>query len=274
MATTPQSAISSATATLYLGDSVEVMRSLPDESVDLIFADPPYHLSNGGTTIRGGKRTSVDKGAWDRSSGLAADHAFDLAWLTECRRLLTADGSLWVSGTFHNIYSVGYALQELGFRVLNDIAWFKPNAPFNAGCRSFTHSHETLLWSSKSENSRHTFDYPFTREGEFPEDRLKNPGKQMRSVWSIPRVPERERSFGKHPTQKPEALLRRILAATSEVGDTVLDPFCGSGTTGAVAVGMGRRFIGIDSDPAYLHDIAAVRIAASLGTDEDRLELL
>lgn len=210
----------------------------------MIFADPPYRLSNDGFTCQGGKWVSVNKGAWDRSQGIIADHKFHLAWLSECKRLLKDDGTLWVSGTYHAIYSIGYALQLLGFRILNDICWFKPNASPNLSRRYFTASHETVIWAAKSTSSRHYFDYEAMR--------AENGGKQMRSMWSIPSTPAREKAFGKHPTQKPLMLLRRIIMASSRPGDIVLDPFCGSGTTGVAAIEQNRKFIGIDSSRDYL----------------------
>ncbi len=252
------------TAEVHVGECLEVMRSLNDESVDVVIADPPYFLSNGGTTVRSGKRASVDKGLWDRSSGLEADHRFNVEWMTEARRVLRPDGTMWISGTMHNIYSIGFAACELEMRILNDVIWFKPNAPFNAGCRSFTHSHETLLWLSKSTSARHIFNYPWTKQTSFPGDKLKNDGKQMRSVWSIPVTPARERIHGTHPTQKPEALLERIILSTSNPTAVILDPFAGSGTTGAVAVRHGRSFIGIEIDEHYALDVAVPRITAEL----------
>ena len=252
-------------ATIHVGDCLEVMQALPDASVGLIVADPPYFLSNDGYSVSGGRRVSVNKGDWDRSQGWEADHQFNLAWPRECRRLLVPDGAIWVSGTFHSIHSVGMALQQLGYHVLAEVAWFKPNAAPNVGCRSFTHSHETLLWAKLNRSARHTFNYDYTR-GDFPGDRLKAPDRQMRTVWSIPLTPGRERTNGKHPTQKPLALLERIVLATSCPGDLILDPFCGSGTTGVAAVRHGRRFIGIELDRGYA-DLAHLRISGDLPVD-------
>ncbi|HBK86245.1 MAG TPA: site-specific DNA-methyltransferase, partial [Firmicutes bacterium] len=208
---------------LFQGDCLDVMRGFPAARVDMIFADPPYRLSNDGLTCQSGRWVSVNKGEWDRSEEVVADHEFHLAWLGECKRLLKDDGTLWVSGTYHAIFSIGYALQLLGFRILNDICWFKPNASPNLSRRYFTASHETLIWAAKSSSSRHYFDYDAMR--------AENAGKQMRSMWPIPSTPAREKTFGKHPTQKPLTLLRRIVSASSRPGDIVLDPFCGSGTT-------------------------------------------
>ena len=258
-------------ATLYHGDCLEVMYSLPEESVDMVFADPPYGLSNDGFSVHSGRQVSVNKGEWDRSKGVQEDYEFHLAWLEACRRLLTPNGTIWVSGTYHSIYSCGFAMTKLGYRILNDIAWYKPNAAPNLGRRMFTASHETLIWASKSKKAKHTFNYDAMREGNFPEDRFKNPGKQMRSVWGIDEdstvweitTPKKsEKTFGKHPTQKPEALLDRIVLASTKPGDVVLDPFCGSGTTGVSALRFGRTFIGIDMDRNYLKEIVVSRVKA------------
>jgi site-specific DNA-methyltransferase (adenine-specific) len=229
---------------LYVGDCIETLNGLPEESVDLIFADPPYNLSNGGTSVHAGKRVSVDKGDWDKSSGPKEDFEFHLAWIDACRRVLKKDGTIWISGTYHSIFACGYALQLLDYRILNDVAWFKPNAAPNLGCRMFTASHETLIWASKSKKSRHTFNYKEMREGDFPSDFLKKPGKQMRSVWSVTTPAKSEKVFGKHPTQKPLELVRRTIIASTNEGDVVLDPFMGSGTTAVAAKIEGRKFTG------------------------------
>ncbi len=238
---------------LYHADSLKLLRRIPDNCIDVIFADPPYNLSNDGITCHAGKMVSVNKGDWDRSRGFVEDVAFHEAWLTECRRILRPEGTIWVSGTYHNIYQCGYLLQKLGFHILNDIIWLKPNAAPNLACTTFAHSHETLLWARKSRKAKHTFNYELMKNGNFPEDKLKLPGKQMRSVWSIPTPTPSEKEFGKHPTQKPLALLRRVLLASTREGDIVLDPFNGSGTTG-IACKMigGRKYIGIDNEREYI----------------------
>ena len=230
------------------------------ESVDMIFADPPYNLSNGGTSVHSGKRVSVDKGIWDKSKGAREDFEFHANWIEECKRLLKKDGTIWVSGTYHSIFACGYALQLNDFRILNDIAWYKPNATPNFGCRMFTASHETLIWASKNKKSKHVFHYSEMREGSFPNDSLKKPGKQMRSIWSITTPTKSEKLYGKHPTQKPLALLERIVRASSNPGDVILDPFCGSATTGIAAIKNRRKFIGIDSQEDYLLNLAIPRI--------------
>jgi site-specific DNA-methyltransferase (adenine-specific) len=246
---------------LYEGDCRSVLEDLPPGSVDLIFADPPYNLSNGGFTCHGGRRAPVDKGGWDASAGVAEDFSFHTAWIAACRRVLSGNGTIWVSGTYHSIYACGYALRLQGFEFLNDVCWFKPNAPPNLSARYFTASHETLIWAKKSGSGRHTFNYRDMKEGAWPGDDLKRPGKQMRTVWSIPSPRGVEKRFGNHPTQKPCALLRRVILASSREGDLVLDPFCGSGTTGLAALAEGRRFIGIDQERKYL-DLSVERCRA------------
>jgi site-specific DNA-methyltransferase (adenine-specific) len=242
---------------LYQGNCLEVLASLPEHSVDMVLADPPYNLSNGGITCHAGRMVSVDKGEWDKSKGVEADHKFAIAWLRACQRVLKDDGTIWVSGTMHKVYSVGFAMQELGYRLLNEICWFKPNASPNLSCRYFTHSHETLIWAAKSEKSKHKFNYELMKQ--------IAGGRQMRSlwmdinvedepqdIWAIGTPTKEEKKYGKHPTQKPLALLERVILASSDIGDTVLDPFTGSSTTGVAAIRHGRLFIGIDIDQRFL----------------------
>lgn len=251
---------SSQNASLYLGSCVEVMDAMPEKSIDMIFADPPYNLSNDGYTVHAGKRVSVNKGDWDKSAGTENDFLFHQGWIEACKRLLKDDGTIWISGTYHSIYACGYALQLQDFRILNDVAWYKPNAAPNLGCRMFTASHETVIWASKSIKSKHTFNYSAMREGDFPSDMIKNPGKQMRSVWSIITPSKNEKIHGKHPTQKPLKLLDRIVLASTNPGDVVLDPFCGSSTTGVSAVVNRRKFIGIDLDEKFLKEMSVPRL--------------
>ena len=255
---------------LYLGDSIEVLNALPAESVDMIFADPPYNLSNGGTSVHAGKRVSVDKGSWDKSAGAKEDFKFHFSWIEACRRVLKKDGTIWISGTYHSIFACGYALQLLDFRILNDIAWYKPNAAPNLGCRMFTASHETIIWASKSKKSKHTFNYKQMREGDFTSDFIKKPGKQMRSIWSITTPSKAEKVFGKHPTQKPTTLLDRIILASTKPGDIVLDPFAGSATTGVSALKFGRSFVGIDLNTEYLNNLAIPRLKAVSKTSKKK----
>ncbi len=247
-------------AQLILGDCIEAMNKMPANSVDMIFADPPYNLSNDGYTVHAGKRVSVNKGDWDKSKGVEEDFDFHFKWIEACKRVLKENGTIWISGTYHSIYACGYALNLQDFRVLNDIAWYKPNAAPNLGRRMFTASHETIIWASKSKKARHTFNYDAMREGHFPSDMLKNEGKQMRSVWSIITPKAWEKRHGKHPTQKPEALLDRIVLSSTNKGDVVLDPFCGSATTGVVAIRHARKFIGLDMSEEYLNTYAIPRL--------------
>jgi len=236
---------------IYQGDCLEILAAIPADCVDLIFADPPYFLSNDGITCHAGKMVSVNKGDWDRSRGPDSNHEFNRAWLAACQRVLKPNGSIWVSGTAHIIHSVGFALQQLGFKLLNDISWVKPNPPPNLSCRYFTHATETLIWAAKNRKSRHTFNYKLMRE-------LAG-GKQMKSVWTIAAPDRAEKRFGKHPTQKPVALLERILRAASNEGDLVLDPFMGSGTTAIAALRLRRVTVCIEQESSYL-DLALARV--------------
>jgi len=238
---------------LYHADCLDLMPRMPEASFDLIFADPPYFLSNDGITCHAGKMVSVNKGKWDESKGPEADHEFTLRWLRQCRRLMKPNGSIWVSGTAHIIHSVGYAMQRLGFKLLNDITWVKPNPPPNLSCRYFTHATETIIWARRDEKGRHKFNYALMR-------RLAR-GKQMKSVWEIPAPAREEKAFGKHPTQKPLALLERILLASTDENDLVLDPFTGSGTTGIAAARINRPFAGIEKEHVSL-DLARLRFIA------------
>jgi site-specific DNA-methyltransferase (adenine-specific) len=260
---------------LCQGDALELLKSLPAGQFELVVADPPYFLSNGGYTCKGGKRAPVSKGEWDVSGGMEADLSFTHAWLKGCRRLLSEEGSLWVSGTQHNIFMVGFVLQQLGYRLLNTVTWYKPNASPNLSCRYFTHSTELLLWAAPQAKGRqrHIFNYGHMKQ--------LNGNKQMRDVWALPKTGEEELSaegegklwsftrpskeekrFGAHPTQKPLALMKRIVEASSKPCAWVLDPFCGSGTTGVAALETGRRFVGVDCDAGCL-ELARRRLAAA-----------
>ena len=238
--------------TVYRGDSLALLDRInaehPEGLFDLIFADPPYFLSGGGQTCRGGKRACVDKGEWDRVQGPEFIHAFNLAWLEKCRRALKPNGTMFVSGTHHVIFSAGFAMQQLGFKLLNDIAWEKTTPPPNLGCRCFTHSTETVLWAAKSANSKHCFNY---------QDMKRVNGKQMKTVWRMAAPGASEKTHGKHPTQKPLALLERCILAASNPGEFVFDPFLGAGSTLVAAARTGRRAMGCDLDPA--HAALAVR---------------
>lgn len=247
------------------------MGRMPAQVFDLIAADPPYNLSNGGTTCSGGKRVAVDKAGWDESRGFEDDHAFNVAWLAACERVLKPSGTIWISGTQHVIFSVGFALQSAGWRILNVVRWYKPNASPNLACRTLTHSTEFVIWAAPPAAAAegkllHTFNYR--------EMKAENGGKQLRDVWCIREDGDAdggvlwemgsargdEKREGKHPTQKPLALLDRIIRASSKPGDLVLDPFNGAGTTGRAATKAGRFYVGIDLDPRYL-DLTARRLA-------------
>ena len=221
-----------------------ILPKIPENSVDMIFADPPYFLSNGGFTCHAGKKVPVNKGKWDVSRGIEENYIFTQRWLRECQRILTPNGTILVSGTSHIIFTVGSAMQSLGYKILNDIAWFKVNPPPNLSCRYFTHSTETIIWAAKNKSSRHYFNYELMRK--------MNNGRQMLSFWSIKAPGVEEKIYGKHPTQKPLQLLYRIVLASTRAGDIVLDPFNGSGTTGIAALREGRQYIGIELEEEYL----------------------
>ena len=240
--------------TLYLGNCLELLKvkEFPENHFYMIFVDPPYHLSNGGITVHVGKMTSVNKGQWDKSNGIKEDYLFHENWLKECKRVLKPNGTIWVSGTYHSIYACGLALQKLGYHILNDFCWYKPNASPNISCRYFTASHETLIWARKDKEAKHKFNYKIAKEGDWLEDSYKKPNKQMRSVWEIGTPKASEKKFGKHPTQKPLELLKRIILTSTDRNDLVLDPFTGSSTTGIAAYLYERKFIGIDKDKEYL----------------------
>ena len=238
---------------LYNADCLDVMAEFPDNYVDMIFADPPYNLSNDGITCHAGKMVKVNKGEWDRSQGFDRDLKFHEAWISKCRRILKPEGTIWISGTQHSIYQCGYLLQKLNFHLLNDISWFKPNAAPNLACTTFAHSHETLLWAKKDRKAKHIFNYEKMKNETFSEDKMKVPGKQMRTVWSIPTPMQSEKEFGKHPTQKPLALLKRIITASTDAGSLILDPFNGGGTTGVAAKMIGnRKYIGIEINNEFI----------------------
>lgn len=275
---------------LICGDSQQVLPQLPDGCADLVFADPPYRLSSGGTTCRGGERVSVDKGTWDTSQGLAADHEWNLSWLRQVQRILKPSGTVWVSGTQHVVFSLGFAMQSLGYQLLNTITWYKPNASPNLGCRQLTHSTELILWAAPAayEPPLYTFHYEALRAA--------NGGVQLRDLWTFSPPAGAERTHGlgdcsctppsctcaglaplpghlsicavtaweeapahaagcparPHPTQKPLALLARILAAAASPGHLVVDPFNGSGTTGVAALAAGCQYVGVDVDDHWL----------------------
>ncbi len=248
------------------GDCIEVMRALPAESVDLIFADPPYNLQLRGDLHRpDNSRVDAVDDHWDRFASFAAYDAFTRAWLAEARRLLKPDGAIWVIGSYHNVFRLGATLQDAGFWILNDVIWRKSNPMPNFRGKRLTNAHETLIWAAKSDQSKYTFNYEAMK--------ALNEGIQMRSDWVIPLCTGAERlktaaGDKAHPTQKPEALLHRVLVASTRPGDVVLDPFFGTGTTGAVAKRLGRRFIGIEREAEY-RAAAEARIAAVRRLDAD-----
>jgi len=253
---------------IIAGDCVEVMQALPAESVDLIFADPPYNLQLKGELHRpdNSRVDAVDE-SWDRFASFAAYDAFSRAWLGAARRELKADGAIWVIGSYHNVFRLGACLQDAGFWILNDVVWRKSNPMPNFRGKRLTNAHETLIWAAKSDQSRYTFNYEAMK--------ALNEGVQMRSDWLIPLCTGGERLKTEagdkaHPTQKPEALLHRVLVASTKPGDVVLDPFFGTGTTGAVARKLGRHFIGIERDEVYAA-AALKRIAAVKPYDADAL---
>ena len=231
---------------LFQGNCLEIMDELYEEKgkcINLIFADPPYFLSNGGITCKSGKMVKVDKGSWDKSEGTQLNHEFNLAWLERCQKLLTDNGTIFVSGTHHVIYSIGFAMQELEFKLLNTITWEKPNPPPNLSRKYFTHSTEMIIWASKNANSKHLFNYE--------EMRKINGGKQMKDVWNLTSPSKNEKAFGKHPTQKPIKLLNRLILAATQKKDVILDPFNGSGTTGVSTVNLERSYIGIEQNKEF-----------------------
>jgi site-specific DNA-methyltransferase (adenine-specific) len=234
---------------LFHDDCINILDNLPKNSVDMIFADPPYFLSNGGISCKAGKMVSVNKADWDKSNGLDKDFEFTYKWINACKKVLKDNGTIWISGTLHNIYQVGYSLQKSKFKILNEITWFKPNAPPNLSCKYFAHAHETILWARKNEKIPHIFNYKTMKDWN---DKITPSGKQMRSIWHIPLTPMNEKIYGKHPTQKPIELLKRIIASSTKENSLVLDPFNGSGTTGVVALMLNRKYIGIEKEEKFL----------------------
>lgn len=237
---------------LFHGDALFLLKQIKSKSVDMIFADPPYFLSGNGITCSAGKMAPVKKGDWDEKIGIKEKHKFNKKWIRACKRVLKDNGTIWISGTMHNIYSIGMALEEEGFRIINNITWKKLNPPPNISCRTFVHSTETILWAKKDiKNSKHKFNYKKMRE--------LNGGKQMKDVWETSLTKPSEKRCGKHPTQKPVELLEKIIQASTDEGDLILDPFNGSGTTGIVANKFNRKYIGIELEEKYL-DITINRL--------------
>ena len=229
--------------TLLHGDTFQLLPSFSFK-FDMIFADPPYFLSNGGISCQAGKVVSVDKGEWDKGGTPEYMEAFNREWIALCRDKLKNNGTIWVSGTYHNIFSVANALTELGFKILNVVTWAKTNPPPNISCRYFTYSTEFIIWARKMPKVSHCYNYELMKQ--------LNEGKQMTDVWRLPAIGKWEKSCGKHPTQKPLALLSRIILASTKPNAWVLDPFAGSSTTGIAANLLHRRYLGIEQEPEFV----------------------
>lgn len=249
---------------LILGDSFRILKTIEPKSIDMIFADPPYFLSNGGISVHSGKMVIVDKAEWDKGMATEDKLRYNRKWIGLCRDLLKDDGTIWISGTLHNIYYIGVALELEGFSIINNITWRKLNPPPNISTRAFTHSTETILWARKqlrpNKKGKHQFNYKDMKE--------INGGKQMKDVWEYPLTKPSEKKQGKHPTQKPLSLLERIILSSTKEGDLVLDPFCGSGTTGIATSMHKRSFIGIDNVEEYL-EISKKRYIHLINTPKD-----
>lgn len=236
--------------TLIHGNSLDILKEFEDNSFDVIITDPPFFLSNGGITCQNGKMVSVDKGDWDKLDIMTMEE-FYLVVLEEFKRILKHDGTLWIFGTMHNIYSLGYLITKLEFKIMNNIVWQKSNPSPNLGCRMFTHSTETILWVKQNKNSKHIFNYKLMKE--------LNGGKQMKDVWTTSTTKKSEKFFGKHPTQKPLKIMERLILASTNEDSIILDPFVGSGTTCVAAKQLNRKSIGIDIERDFI-DIAINRI--------------
>ncbi|MBE6314285.1 MAG: site-specific DNA-methyltransferase [Bacteroidales bacterium] len=249
---------------LLHGDCMELLKQLPDNSIDSIFADPPYFLSNGGISVQSGKQVCVDKGEWDKRGTPESIYKFNQQWLSLCRNKLKDNGTIWVSGTHHNIFVVQRCLQELGYKILNVITWQKSDPPPNLSCRYFNFSTELVIWARKHEKKPHKFNYEVMKQ--------LNGGTQMTDVWRIPSVGMWEKTCGKHPTQKTLRLLYRIILASTNKGDTILDPFAGSSTTGIAANLLGRKFIGIEQEYSFIE--LSMRRRALLDKVEEAEKLL
>src|SRR5574344_2994874 len=229
--------------TLAHGNTLDLLPNI-NFKFNMIFADPPYFLSNGGISVQSGKQVSVNKGKWDKSQGFEKDNEFNRQWLSLCRDKLTENGTIWISGTYHNIFSVAQMLNELDFRILNCITWAKTNPPPNLSCKFFTHSTEFILWARKNKKVTHYYNYELMKE--------INGGTQMRDLWSLPAIAKWEKSCGKHPTQKPLPLLARIILASTKENEWILDPFSGSATTGIAASLLNRRYLGLEREDLFL----------------------
>lgn len=230
---------------LIENDTFKTLTNFEEKTFNMIFADPPYFLSNNGITCSGGKMVNVNKGDWDKTLGIKEKHEFNKKWIKQCYRILKDDGTIWISGTLHNIYSIGMALEEERFKIINNITWQKTNPPPNLACKTFTHSTETILWARKDiPKAKYKFNYKLMKE--------LNNNKQMKDVWTTSLTKPSEKKQGKHPTQKPLEILEKIILASTNENDLILDPFCGSSTTGIASVKLNRKYIGIDNSKEYL----------------------
>ena len=230
---------------LILGDAFETLNILPPEIADVIFSDPPYFLSDNGITCQSGKFSSVNKGDWDKKSSPDEKLKFNRSWINLSRKILKRNGTIWISGTLHNIYSVGMALELENFKIINNITWQKKNPPPNLSRKCFTHSTETILWACKNDCEKYFFNYELMKN--------LNNNKQMKDVWTGSLTPKSEKIFGKHPTQKPLYLLEKIILASTRENNLIIDPFCGSSTTGIICKKFNRKYIGIDNNPDYIN---------------------
>lgn len=230
---------------LLKGDTFDLLSHFPKRSVDMIFADPPYFLSSGGISCNGGKQVSVDKGDWDKPKTIIERIEYHRSWISKCREVLKNDGTIWISSTLHSVYAIGVALELENFSIINNIIWQKTNPAPHLACRAFTHSTETILWARKDiKKCKYKFNYELMKE--------MNNGKQMKDVWTTSLTKPSEKKCGKHPTQKPLEILEKIILASTDENDIILDPFSGSGTTGIAAYKLGRNYIGIEREKEYL----------------------
>lgn len=244
------------------GDCLNILPTLSKNSINMIFADPPYFLSNDGLTVKSGIIQSVNKGQWDKIGTIDENYAFTYKWIEQAKNVLKDNGTIWISSTHHNIFILGQVLNELDFKILNMITWEKPNPPPNFSCRYFTYSAEWIIWARKNPKIPHYFNYELIKK--------LNDNKQLKDVWCLPAVSMWEKQHGKHPTQKPLGLLSRIILSSSQAGDVILDPFLGSGTTGIACAILDRNFIGIEKESQYLK-LAKKRFLAL--SDEEKIYL-
>lgn len=238
-------------STLIHGESLEILKDFKENSIDVVIADPPFFLSNGGITCQNGKMVKVDKGEWDKTKEGSTVEEFYGEILGELKRILKPNGTIWMFGTMHNIYILGFLMDKMGYKIMNNITWQKTNPPPNLGCRMFTHSTETIIWAKQSAKSKHYFNYELMKE--------INGNKQMKDVWTSSTTKKSEKKHGKHPTQKPIEIMERMILASTTTDSVILDPFVGSGTTCVAASKLGRTSIGIDMEEDFL-EIAIKRI--------------